>query len=329
MLSACSVFAQEPSAKQLQETSKIWLQQGNYDNAIRSLENAKQLEPDNIEVLKDLSFANYLKRDFARAIEIGKELVQRPDADEQSFQILGLSYKAIASYKEAAKLYKIALKKFPNSGVIYNEYGEMLGMDKSLDDAITQWEKGIEKAPDYSSNYFNAAMYYSRSKNWLRAILYGELFLNLESYSTRTNEGKSLLFESYKNLLAPGAIQQMQHGKNTTAFEEAILGSLAKASESINGVVSVDKIISIRTRFILEWLQDKQKRYPFRLFDHQQYLLNEGLFEAYNYWLFSGSVNADAYKIWQNNHPKEMAGFTKFQESRVFKIPAGQYYFSR
>ena len=111
------------------------------------------MEPKYTEILKDHSCANYLKRDFAKAIEIGKEITDRPDADEQAFQVLGLSYKAIASYKECAKLYKTALKKFPNSGVIYSEYGELLALDKNLEDAINQWEKGIELDPGYSGNY--------------------------------------------------------------------------------------------------------------------------------------------------------------------------------
>ena len=38
----------------------------------------------------------------------------------------GLVYKAIEERKECEKMYKQGLKRFPNSGVLYNEYGEML-----------------------------------------------------------------------------------------------------------------------------------------------------------------------------------------------------------
>ncbi len=329
ILGITTTFAQQLSAKQLQETSRTQLQKGDYDNAVRTLERAKLQEPINIEVLKDLSFANYLKRDFARAIEVGKEMTELPDADPQCFQILGLSYKGIAAYKEGAKLYKAALKKFPGSGVIYNEYAELLALDKSMDEAIGLWEKGIELDPGYSSNYYNATMYYSRSKNWMRTILYGEIFLNLESFSTRTGDIKPVLFDAYKNILAPSVIGQFQNAKTTTTFEKAVLESLGKAASTVKSSASVEDITSIRTHFIVDWLQEKQARYPFRLFDHQQYLLSQGLFEAYNYWLFSASANEGSYKIWQNNHPKEMEGFKTFQESRVFKIPGAQYYFSR
>ena len=323
------VFAQQQTAAQLRETAKTLMQQGDFDNSILTLIRARQQEPKNIEVMKDLSFVNYLKRDFAKAIEIGKELIENPAADQQSFQILGLSYKAVAAYKDCAKLYKTALNKFPNSGVIYNEYAELLAIENNMDDAIVQWEKGIESDPNYSSNYYNATMYYMRSKNWIRVLLYGELFLNIESYSTRTEEIKTRLFEAYKNLLAPAVADQLLKAKTTTAFEKAVLGLLTKTAAGTKGALTVESIIAIRTLFIVEWLQGKQQLYPFRLFDHQQYLLNNGLFEAYNYWLFSTALNADAYQVWQNTHTKESAGYKAFQQSRVFKIPAGQYYFSR
>jgi tetratricopeptide (TPR) repeat protein len=134
--------------------------------------------------------------------------------------MLGLSYKATANNKEAAKLYRAALRKFTNSGVIYNEYAELLAADNELDEAITQWEKGIEVAPAYSSNYYNATMYYARKNNWIRAALYGETFLNLESYSKRTEEIKTQLLVVYNNLLVPANLQQLKDAKTTSVFEK-------------------------------------------------------------------------------------------------------------
>lgn len=320
--------AQQQTAKQLQENAKAVLQQGNYDRAVLLLDRAYQQEPANIEILKDLSFANYLKRDFARSIEVGKQMIERPDADQQAFQLLGLSYKAIASYKECAKLYKTALKKLPNSGVIYNEYGELLGIDNNLPEAITQWEKGIELDPGYSSNYYNAAMYYMRSKSWLRAMLYGETFLNLESYSTRSEEMKKQLPLAYRGLLNPAEINQLMTSKSFTAFDKAMLESLAKAADGTTEM-NVASIMKIRTRFLQDWVKEKQKTYPYRLFDNQQYLQDNGMFEAYNYWLFSDAITPDSYRSWLAGHSKESEAYKIFQQNRVFKIPVGQYYFPR
>ena len=167
-----SVQAQEPG-KKLQETAKTMLMQGDFENAIAILESAAKQAPGDLSILKDLSYACYLKRDFAKAIQVGRPLSERQDADEQVFQILGLSYKAIAAYKDGIKLYKTALKKFPNSTIIYNEYGELLAMDNSPAEAIEQWEKGIQVDPNFSGNYYNACIYYTKTGNWIRMALYG------------------------------------------------------------------------------------------------------------------------------------------------------------
>ncbi len=322
------IQAQEQTTKLLQETARTLVQKGDFDNAVVILERAKQQEPGNIEILKDLCFASYLKRDFGKSIEVGKELVEKPNADEQSFQILGFSYKATANSKEAAKLYRTALRKFPNSGVIYNEYAELLASDNELEEAITQWEKGIEVDPVYSSNYYNATMYYARKNNWIRAALYGEIFLNLESYSKRTEETKTQLLAVYNSLLAPASLQQLKDAKTTSVFEKNILEVLAKNAGSTKGNNNIEDLISVRTKFIVEWVSSKQKTYPFQLFNHQQYLLSQALFEAYNYWLFGTEANADKYLAWQKTHVKETEGFKTFQQSRVFKLPVGEYFFT-
>jgi tetratricopeptide (TPR) repeat protein len=322
-------FAQQ-SAKQLQETAMSMMRQGDFANAVTALEKAVQQDPKNLDLLKNLSFANYLKRDFAKAIEVAKPLVQRPDADEETFQILGMSYKSIAAYKECGKLYKDALKKFPSSAVIYNEYGELLEMDDNLGDAIVKWEKGITLDPNYSSNYYNAAKYYTKKGDWIRVILYGELFLNLESFSARVEDVKKGMVFAYRNLFRGGAIQDAIASKATTGFEKAVLETYAKTMGLAKDGINIDNLATIRTRFILEWFQANNKQqYPFHLFDQEQYLLREGIFEAYNQWLFGTVINADAYRIWQNNHPKEYNGFKAFQEGRVFKMPAGQSYMIR
>ncbi len=326
---AGSAKAQEQTARLLQETARTLVQKGDYDNAAVVLERAKQQEPDNIDILRDLCFAYYLKRDFSKAIETGKDLVEKPNADQQSFQVLGLSYKAIASYKECAKLYRTALRKFPNSGVIYNEYAELFALENDLDEAIVQWEKGIEVDPNYSSNYYNATMYHTRKGNRIRAVLYGEIFLNLESYSARTEEIKTQLYNSWRSILTPGAIQQQKDQKMASAFEKTVLDIVAKAAGGSPLAVTADALTAIRTKFVVEWAATQQKNYPFQLFANQQYLISQGLFEAYTYWLFAPSLGVDACQAWQKAHPKETAGFSVYQQSRVFKAPPGQYYFSR
>jgi tetratricopeptide (TPR) repeat protein len=219
------INAQTLTVKQLQENATQLLQQGDYSNAVTLLLKARQQAPFNMELLTNLSFAYFLQRDFSNAIETGKIAIELNDADQKAFQILGLSYKAIASYKEANKMYKAALKKFPNGGVIYNEYGENLALEKNLKEAIVQWEKGIQLDPNYSGNYINAVKYYIDQQNWWRIILYGETYVNLDSYSSKTMEVKNHLLTAYKNLLQPSTSQQLQKDRSFSNFENATLAT--------------------------------------------------------------------------------------------------------
>src|SRR5215467_7197085 len=151
-------FAQQ-NANTLHETGKTYMRQGDFPNAIVVLNQALKSEPKNLEIQKDLAFSYYLQKNYSQALETAKPMIERRDADEQCYQILGLVYKAIEDRKECEKMYKQGIKKFPNSGVLYNEYGEMLWTKQDYD-AIKLWEKGIEVDPNFSSNYYNACRYY-------------------------------------------------------------------------------------------------------------------------------------------------------------------------
>ncbi|HMG67596.1 MAG TPA: tetratricopeptide repeat protein, partial [Chitinophagaceae bacterium] len=183
-------FAQQ--ADSLHRVAKQFMRSGDYPNAIIVLSNALKKDPENLEIQKDLAFTYYLQRNYSASVESGRKLIARNDADEQCYQILGMAYKAIDEKKEADKMYKQGIKKFPGSGELYNEYGEMLWVEKNAE-AIRFWERGIEVDPNYSSNYYNASRYYYYTYDKVWSLIYGEIFINLESYSKRTPEIKSLL----------------------------------------------------------------------------------------------------------------------------------------
>jgi len=312
-----SIDAQTLSLKQLQENAKVFMQQGDFENAVASLKKARQTDPLNMELLKNISFAYFLQRDFAKAIETGKIVIEMDDADQQAFQILGLSYKSIADYKEANKMYKVALKKFPKGGVIYNEYGESLALEKNIKEAIIQWEKGIQLDPNFSGNYYNAIKYYNDQQNCIRIILYGELFVNLESYSAKTTEVKNTLLAAYKKLYLSD-INNLQIVKPALSlFEQKVLSTFKEVSANFTGIVTAEQLTVTKQLFITKWFASEVNNYPFRLFDHWQYLAKENILSAYNQWLLTDAFSENA---------KEFNQFQLFQQNRVFKIPESQYY---
>ncbi len=161
-------------------------------------------------------------------------------------------------------MYKAALKKFPNSGVLYSEYGEMLWSKKSYSDAIKQWEKGIEVDPSHSGNYYNATKYYFFTKDKIWALVYGEIFVNIESYSKRTPEIKTILLDGYKKLFTDNDMSKNQDTKNE--FVKAWLDIMKTQSAYVatNGVTP-ETLSAISTKFVLTWFEKYAKTPSFSL----------------------------------------------------------------
>jgi len=323
LLTASLSSLAQSDTKSPQEIAKAYTRQGDYANAIVVLSGAIQKDAQNLELLKDLAFNYYLQRDYVKGISTARPLTERPDADVQSYQILALLYKGVDEAKECEKLYRSGIKRFPKSGVLYNEYGEMLWARQDLN-CIRQWEKGIEVDPNYSSNYYNASKYYFLTYDKVWSLLYGETFINLESYSRRTVEIKDLLLEGYKKLFTDADL--LKHQNTKSPFVAAYLNIIGKLSFTVAGGVTAESLTTLRTKFILNWYETYPANFPFRLFDYERQLLKEGMYNAYNEWIFGAAQDLPAFQTWSNAHSDEYTRFTNFQKGRIFKLPEGQYY---
>lgn len=318
-------FGQTVDTKALHETARDFIKKGDFDNAILVLNRAITAEPDNKDLKKDLLYASYLKRDFAKAIDVGDQLIKRPDADVQTYQMLGLVYKAIAENKEAEKLYKNGLKKFANEGIMYSEYGELIA-EKEPEAAMKLFEKGIEADANHSTNYYYMARGYAKQGDVLWSIIYAETFLNLESFTSRSTEIKNLLLEQYKRFFISGTAESTSSTRKPNEFLREVATVLSQQQSQAAFGITPESLTMIRTRFILQWFDKNAERFPFRLFDHQRQLLQEGLFDAYNQWLFGPASNLAAYQLWQKYHAEEYNNYLSFVRGRVYKIPEGQQY---
>jgi tetratricopeptide (TPR) repeat protein len=304
--------------------AKAFIRQGDYNNAILVLNRAIPNDNENIELKKDLAFAYYMQRDFTRAMDIIKPVVDSRDADVQSYQILGMIYKAVDRTRDAERMYKTALRKYPESGVLYNDYGELLWDKSEFVSASKQWLRGIQTDQNFPGNYYNAARYYYMTEDKVWGLLYGEIFLNLESYSRRTPEIKRMLVEGYKKLFKDADISENQDNKNE--FVKAYLDIVKTHAHVVDAGITPDALSALRTRFILSWYDKQSMNYPFRLFDYHKQLAKAGMFDAYNQWIFGAASDLSTFQQWTTTHSEEYNKFTAFQKGRVYKVPEGQWY---
>ena len=318
------MFAQTSSSPK--ETAEAFMRTGDFDNAILVLNSALKQDAGNLDLQKDLVLSYTYKRDFAKALGVVKPMLERNDADEQTYQVAGNVYRALALYKDGEKMYKKALKKFPESGALYSEFGEML-WDNQDYSAIKQWEKGMEAAPSYAGNYYNAASYYYFTKDKILTLIYGEIFVNMESLTQRSTEVKKMLLDTYKQKLFSDVNDK--DAKKESGFEKAVAETFNKEASLTSKGITMETLTMIRTRFILDWFNTYASKYPFRLFDYQQQLIQSGMFEAYNQWLFGPVNNLSAFDQWTKSNAEAYAKFTTFQKGRIFKMPQGQHYDSK
>lgn len=316
----------QPSEPTAQETARTFLRNGDFDNAVLVLNKAIQQDPRNLELQKDLALTYYYKRDFAKALNQVEPMLDRDDADVNVYQIAGSVYKALEQVKEADKMYKRGLKKFPKSGALYSEYGELLWA-KQDNEAIKLWEKGIEIDPSYAGNYYNAALYYYNTKDKVWTIIYGEIFVNMEYLTERATAIKKIVYDAYREkLFAEQAAASSREKTKTSPFATAVFQTFEKQSSLLSRGLNTEVLTAIRTRFILDWYNTHAAKFPYKLFDYHQQLIREGMFDAYNQWLFGTTESLPAFDQWTKTHSEAYGKFTNFQKGRVFKMPAGQYY---
>lgn len=317
-------------ARNLYSAAKTYLQKGDYANAIMVFNQTVNVDPENLLFRRELAYAYYLQGDLMKAEYIVMPLTKREDADVETYM---LACKILASKKktsDAEDIINKGIKKFPKSGMLYCEKGELFTLEKKYKSASKVWEEGIEMDPSYHLNYYKLAKVYSFTKNYLWAILYGETFVNMESFSSKTYEVHKIIFESYKFLMAElnnqaldGKINRYENPKN---FEQSCLKIFDGLRNVVTGGIQVDNLTMLRARFLMEWNSNYAMQYPNELFDYQQRLLLNGYYDCYNQWLFGKLDNEKAFKVWTQKYAATMNKFDTYFRSEKLEPREKQYY---
>ncbi|MHB1921434.1 MAG: tetratricopeptide repeat protein [Chitinophagaceae bacterium] len=338
----CAVQAQSnlsPESAELFSTAQKFLNSGDYSNAIIVLNQAIQADPENLSYRQELALTYYLRQDFGRAFQIIRPLVNNQEANSETFQIAGNIDQARQDFNGAEKIYTLGLKKFPGSGALYDAQGQLFFREEKYEKGLKVWLKGIQADPNFSGNYYHAAKTYYEGKNNFWPLIYGEIFINLEPFSTRTFEIKGLLLNAYKNLFdhpdawmggLPSMSGQVEiRGRSMPSdldFRMAFLQTLAGEAVVITQGITPATLIMLRTRFLLNWYSKFGNEFPFNLFDYQREMLRQGLFEEYNQWLFGPVANLGAYKTWLTNHNGDHQKFLQWFGEHPLTLKEDQFY---
>jgi tetratricopeptide (TPR) repeat protein len=326
-----TAYAQNPKETAHQKgTDAVKLEdEGKFDEALKLLTEAQQLDPENIVYPYEMTYCYYSQKQYQKVIDILEKLKDKPDSFDRLYELLGNSYDILEQSDKAAATYEDGLKKFPNSGVLYLERGIIPLMKKDYSEALKYFEKGIRVQPDFPSNYYRAAKLYCNSDESMWGMLYGEIFMNLERNSERTQEMSKLLFDTYKKQITfptPGKIsisfsKQAVISSNSAGklpysmVYEPTMG-IAAAPETTIDLNSLDRI---RQNFLKFYIEKFDKDYPNALFTYQNKVSQSGNMEAYNHWLLMKG-DEDAFNTWQAANQTKWDAFIKWFSPNQLKL---------
>lgn len=334
LICTLNVLAQtdKETARQKGEKAVSLEDEGKFDDALKLLDEARKLDPDNIAYPYEVAYSYYGQQHYDKAIDLLSKLKDRSDSFDRIYQLLGNSYDNIGQGEKAVSTYEEGLKKFPKSGNLYLEMGVIPLAKKDFDKAIGYFETGIKVAPAFPSNYYWAARLYCNSRDEMWGMIYGEIFMNLERNSNRTAEVSKLLYDTYKKQItfpsdtsakvsfSNNVVVQVVDPKHiklpySVIYEPSLL--LALGNERSIDLNSLDRI---RTRFVdFYFKQEFNKKYPNALFNYQESIVKAGHMEAYNHWVLMKG-NEDAFNTWQQANKEKWDNFTTWFTSNQLNL---------
>ncbi|MFA6060493.1 MAG: tetratricopeptide repeat protein [Taibaiella sp.] len=311
----------ESDVTRMQENAHSYLSRGDYANAIMMFSQAIRQAPSDVSLRRDLAYTYLLSGDSKKAKEIIDPVVSSDAADEQTFQVASAIENALGNTGKAKRLLNEGLDKFSNSGLLYNSKGNLLNSDKSTKDALEAYNAGIRVEPSYPMNYYNASKIYFQNEDPVWALLYGELYLNLDPQSQRTIEIKKMMIDAYRKLFSPGKDEELPGFQSTSSssnkkqnFTSLYKKVMLQCAPAISDGLNVENLIMLRTRFMLAWSKDYSINYPFTLFTYQDKMLHDGVFDAYNQWLFGAVDNSQEFSLWVKVNNKEYSNYESWRK---------------
>jgi tetratricopeptide (TPR) repeat protein len=317
-------------------------EQGDVKYAVELLKSNTRSYPDSPELRKELSLLYYRSEMYKRSLKQCRKLLRKFEPDAEIYQLKAHCYINIGKLKKAEKSLEEGLKELPQEGVLFTEKGRLAMHQKNYQNAIEWFENGIQIDPNSSGNYYWAAKIYLQSTEELWGLFYGEIFMNLERFSSRTREISSLLFETLNreivfyndtaisvNLCMDSNFEiPSDDTTNYVSYGQEIIEPLYKSSLNDISHLSITNIDKFRDEFLKNYSQLNQKEYPNHfLIDFHKELLKKGHFEAYNYWIFMMG-NPKEFQAWETENSSQWKLFIRWFEDYTFEIDPSDHYYS-
>lgn len=331
-LFSISIYSQTKEEKAYEkgkEAVKL-MDNGKTEESLVLLQEASKLDPKCFDYPYEMAYAHCLKKDYDEAIKILKRIEKHKDVSDMLYQMLGNCYDYLGDNNEAIKTYEKGLKKFPESGGLNLEMGNIQMAKRDYEKALYYYENGIEADPSYPSNYYWATKLFCNSEDEVWGMIYGEIFMNLERNSPRTIEISKLLYNTYVNeiKILSDSSRTVSFSKNNVinphnaripfgigAYEPVLMLSISSIKD-----INMNTLNQVRSNFIdIYYKQDFDKIYPNVLFAYQRKVKQAGHMDAYNHWiLMQGDTNG--FLEWKTANENKWTNFIEWFTLNPIKL---------
>ena len=278
---------------------------GKPKDAIKIFDDLCKKYKDNYILEYERLYAYYLAGDFKRIVKDGPKLYKHPESEPQLYQLVGNAQDVLGDPEAALKTYDEGLKRFPNSGYLYLEKGNIHMMHQRYNEAVECYLHGVEVQPDFASNYYRLALLYAQSTEPLWAIVYGEVVCNLQPGTERAGEMGKLIYDLFQeNIKIEGENKaHVTLTKNNNIYIDSdttdvqVPFPLMYEMGTLKSPVLIDfmKTKKLTVEMIADLRKDALAHidsvapgyYNLSLLDYHRKLIKNGHWMAYNMWLMS------------------------------------------
>ena len=310
---ACSFGAQaQRSVDLINDNDRVQLDEavnlmdnGKPQDAIKILDKLCDKYKNNYTIEYERLFAYYKAGDFKRIVKEGPKLFKHPEIESQCYQLVGNAQDVLGDPEAAIRTYDEGLKRFPNSGYLYLEKGNIHMMHQRYDEAVECYLHGVEVQPDFASNYYRLALLYAQSTEPLWAIIYAEVVCNLLPGTERGEEMGKLIYDLFQENIKIEGENQMHVtltknnniyiDSDTTdvqvpfplMYEMGTMASPVLIEFMETKKLTVAMITDLRKDALAHIDSVAPGYYNLSLLDYHRKLIKSGHWEAYNMWLMS------------------------------------------
>lgn len=260
---------------------------GGAPQAVAAMEELARRRPDSYAVGYELGYTLLANGEYGRAAATFRNLQAHKGCDDRAFQMEGNALDYMGRRGDAMRAYRRGLARFPHSGRLMMEMGNMSLSDGDYDTALRLFEQGVEAEPGFASNYYRAAWVLLQSSAAESGLALGEAFLLMEPTGERAETMSRMVCDTYRAMSPRGSATTMRRVAET---KRALLALRRGESESATAGARVRAV--------------------------EEAIMSAGHWNAYCAWIVR-KCDADGLSAWMTFNEAAMESFAEWFGSNI------------